>query len=320
MKQISIILFLLFNTAFLRAQQSSQYSLHSYNPYFFNDAYNGIRSEIDLTAGFRKQWVGLNGSPLQFYFSSHMSLDNISSGIGLAVEYDQIGTFTNINTKLSYSYIIKINQVKLSVGPGLRINTSFINGADIVTPTGNYENPFDHNDPVLPTNTLSNTSLGVNGSIYLYHERFETGVSVVNINNPLTDISPSFQFQNGRYIHANLLFKLPVTDEIKIKPSVFFRSDLIQSQIDFITRVSYLDRFELGLGFRGYTTPSVDAVLVFAGIQITDQLLCAYAYDISIGSLQGFNSGSHELVVRYRIKNKLFKPLPHKIIYNTRYF
>ena len=170
-----------------------------------------------------------------------------------------------------------MNQVKLSIGPGLRFNTSFINGANIITPTGNYENPLNHNDPILPSNTLNNTSIGVNGSVYIYHEKFETGVSIININNPQTDISPSFQFQNGRYIHANLLFKLPITDELKIKPSVFFRSDLIQSQIDFITRISYLARFELGIGFRGYTSPSVDAVLVFAGFQITDQLLFAYA-------------------------------------------
>ena len=320
MKQLAILFTCLVCNTIVKAQQSSQYSLHAYNPYFLNDAFNGIRSEIDLTAGFRKQWVGLNGSPLQFYFSSHMSLNNINSGIGLAAEYDQIGTFTHINTKLTYSYIFKINQVKLSIGPGLRINTSFINGEAIITPTGNYENPIDHNDPILPTGLRSNTSFGINGSIYVYHEMFESGVSVININNPSIDLSPSFQFQNGRYIHANLLFKIPITDEIKIKPSVFFRSDLIQSQIDFITRASYQDRFEFGIGFRGYTTPSVDAVIIMAGMQITDQLMCAYAYDISVGALQGFNSGSHELVIRYRIDNKLFKPLPHKIIYNTRYF
>ena len=114
---LSSLLFSILGIAQLHAQQPAQYTMYMLNQYNYNSAYNGLDESLSMTGVFRKQWVSFPGSPIHFNVNAHMPIEFISSGVGLAVEYDVIGAYENISVKGSYSYIFNVgNEGKLSVG------------------------------------------------------------------------------------------------------------------------------------------------------------------------------------------------------------
>jgi hypothetical protein len=59
--------------ATVQAQQPSLYSLYYLNPYGLNPAYAGADDALSVTGVFRRQWVGLTGSPSTQNFNVNMA-------------------------------------------------------------------------------------------------------------------------------------------------------------------------------------------------------------------------------------------------------
>ena len=52
----------------------------------------------------------------------------------------------------------------------------------------------------------------------------------------------------------------------------------------------------IGIALRGYDARSLDAVILYAGVQVKAFRL-VYSYDINTSYLNGFNTGTHEISV-----------------------
>ena len=57
---------------FAFAQQPVQYSMYYLNPYPVMPAAVGLDNSLQATALFRKQWLGLEGSPTSFSLNAHL--------------------------------------------------------------------------------------------------------------------------------------------------------------------------------------------------------------------------------------------------------
>jgi hypothetical protein len=57
-------------------QQRPQYTQHMINPFLVNPAVSGTEDYTDIRAGYRKQWVGFDGSPRTMYLSAIRILVN----------------------------------------------------------------------------------------------------------------------------------------------------------------------------------------------------------------------------------------------------
>src|SRR5699024_2563150 len=66
--------------------------------------------------------------------------------------------------------------------------------------------------------------------------------------------------------------------------------------VDLSGNAIFYDRFTLGIGYRFDA-----AVSALAGFKINDQLLIGYAYDYSTGEIAHYNSGSHEVFLRFEV-------------------
>jgi len=63
----TFIWLLLFQLSY--AQQKPQYTQYVFNNILLNPAVTGIENYIDLKAGYRSQWTGLQGAPISSYLT-----------------------------------------------------------------------------------------------------------------------------------------------------------------------------------------------------------------------------------------------------------
>jgi type IX secretion system PorP/SprF family membrane protein len=80
-------------------------------------------------------------------------------------------------------------------------------------------------------------------------------------------------------------------------------------QLDLTANVLYNDKFSIGLAYRWDA-----AVSALAGFQVSDGLFIGYTYDTETTQLANYNSGSHEIFMRFELFKKYEK------VMNPRFF
>lgn len=303
------------------AQQPTQYSLFMLNKYAYNNAYNGLDESLSLTGVFRKQWVGFAGSPLNVNFNAHLPIEYISSGVGLGFEYDAIGAYENVTVRASYSYILDLGKNgKLSIGLGGRLLQKTLDGTKLLTPTGTYEGGINHNDPNVPQGKVSALNFSMDAAVYYKHKFFEVGLAAINLTQPrLTFTSDVGAILYNRAYFLSATGNIKLTEKFYLHPSFLLKTDFVKFQPEIAVILEWNNNIFGGLAFRGYDAAATDALVFMVGMHITKNFTVAYAYDLSIGSLQSFNSGSHEVVLNYNLNKKIGKEIPAKVIYNPRF-
>ncbi|MGB1217132.1 MAG: PorP/SprF family type IX secretion system membrane protein, partial [Saprospiraceae bacterium] len=119
MKYLYLNLFFTLVTLSLSAQQVPQYSLIQFNRAAANPAVAGASGYLEAAGVFRKQWLGLEGSPMSQNVNIHAPLYFLSSGVGLNVSNDFIGAERTTSANLQYSYILRLgNETTVSLGLG----------------------------------------------------------------------------------------------------------------------------------------------------------------------------------------------------------
>src|SRR6476620_1686367 len=89
------------------AQIDPLYAQYLNNPLVINPAYTGLNKELNVSASFRKQWAGFDGSPTTINFTAHSSLFGNKMGAGLIVVSDKVGENSNTIIMGTYGYKIE---------------------------------------------------------------------------------------------------------------------------------------------------------------------------------------------------------------------
>src|SRR5476651_557563 len=74
MKKIYFVVLLMIVCGRVRGQQLPQYTQYIFNPLLVNPAVSGIENYVDVKAGYRSQWTGLQGAPVTSYFTINAPL------------------------------------------------------------------------------------------------------------------------------------------------------------------------------------------------------------------------------------------------------
>lgn len=67
MKRVAAYLFSFLLCQFALGQQKPQYTQYVMNNFILNPAIAGIENYVDVKAGYRAQWQGLEGAPVTSY-------------------------------------------------------------------------------------------------------------------------------------------------------------------------------------------------------------------------------------------------------------
>jgi len=278
------------------AQQDAQYTQYMYNTININPAYAGSRGVMSVFGLHRTQWVGLDGAPTTNTFSLNTPISNSNLGVGFSLVNDRIGPTSDNTISADISYTIPMNEVyKLSFG---------------VKASGNIFNldtdKLDPSNPIDPNLQNFNNEFSPNfgAGVYLHSDKLYLGLSVPNFmqDSKYNDNEVAvFQERMNFYFIGGYVFD--VSQSIKFKPAVLTKmvagSPL---QVDASANFLFFDKFMLGGAYRWDA-----AVSALAGFQVTDGLFIGYSYDMETTQLRRYNSGSHEVFLRFELFNKVSK-------------
>lgn len=290
---------LLAGTLGASAQQESQYTQYMYNTMTFNPGYTGSREALSAMGLYRTQWVGLDGAPKTMNFSVQSPI-GIHSGLGLNVVSDQIGPTKATGVTANYSYtILGSTDVKYSFGISAGLDNFTVDYNKI-----NPENP----DPYL-TGIESKMSPNVGAGFYVHSYNWYVGLSAPRLlkttffdDAKATTYSASSHF----YLMGGYVFDL--NPYLKFKPAAMIKAvSGAPLAVDLSANFLINDKFTLGAAYRWDA-----AVSGMAGFQITDGLNIGYAYDYDTTHIGNYNSGSHEIFLRFELfgnsKSRLVTP------------
>jgi type IX secretion system PorP/SprF family membrane protein len=278
------------------AQQDAQYTQYMYNTISVNPGYAGSRDVLSLTGLYRTQWVGLEGAPKTMTFSGHTPLRNEKLGLGVSIVRDQIWIQDETYLDIDLSYTISTSdtgQLAFGIKGGAHLlNIDFRK----TSPENTTDDDFD-----LSNNVDNKFSPNVGFGIYYYTDRFYLGYSAPTLlrtkyyDNDVNSISYLAKDRVNHYLIAGYVFDLNA--DLKLKPAVLFKA--VQGaplQADLSGNLLLNDKLTLGLAYRW------DAALSgLIGFQLSEGLMIGYAYDWETTELNNYNSGSHEIILRYEL-------------------
>ena len=291
-----ILLFALMFTGVLSyAQQDAQFTQYMYNTININPAYAGSRGALSLFALHRTQWVGLDGAPVTNTVSVNTPLNQSNLGLGVSLVNDKIGPTTENAISADLSYTIQTSETwKLSFGIKATANLFDLDASKL--------NPLDATDPSLQN--YSKFSPNIGAGLYLHSDKAYVGFSVPNFiqTNRYDDNEVAiFKERINYYLIAGYVFDL--SNSVKFKPALLTK--VIEGaplQMDVSANFLFFDKFMLGASYRWSA-----ALSAMVGFQVTDGLYIGYGYDRETTNLNNYNSGSHEIFLRYELFNNISK-------------
>lgn len=291
------------------AQQFTQLTQYMNNQLTYNPAYAGSKEDVNIEAGVRMQWLGLEGSPMTQVVGVHLPMAGISSGIGLNIVNDLLGAERNTGLMLSYAYRAKLGaKSRLAIGFNIGGVQKSINGNKLRSPDGEYIGGIDHGDDFIPLGVASGLALDAGFGIYLEADKLTIGLSAQHLLEPTINFDTPSMGNYGIPFNRHFFFFGSYQMEIGnilLYPSLFLKSDLVKLQGEVSAIAAFGDVFKAGLAFRGLEPNSFDAASILGGIDISSQLTLMYSYDFTLSNLRNASSGSHELSVHYKIQDLL---------------
>lgn len=274
------------------AQQDAQFTQYMYNTININPAYAGSRGVMSIFGLHRTQWVGLDGAPVTNAFSINTPINESRIGVGLSFVSDKIGPTKESNISADVSYTIPMaNEYKLSFG--VKASANFFN---LDRSMLNPQNPADDHLQAIDNEFSPNIGAGV----YLHSDKFYAGISVPAFIQTTRYSDNDFAINQERlnfYFISGYVFDL--SPMLKFKPAVLTK--LVQGaplQIDASANFLINEKFVIGAAYRWSA-----AFSGMVGFQVTDGLFLGYGYDLETTELRNYNSGSHEIFLRYELFN-----------------
>jgi len=302
----------------LNAQQQNQYSQLMFNKYAFNPAFAGLDFSLSANFLYRNQWEGIPSNPTDVQINAHIPMYIWSGAIGGIIERQAFGVFNQTSIAGSYNYITDTPYGLISFGGRIGLTQLSISGDKIETPEGIYVGGFSHNDPILLEGSDSGLGLRWDVGSFFYNKKVQIGLAMANI--PTTKIGlERTSYSQTTHINGYFQYNFTINEEIELMQSILLKTDLNQIQSDISSVFKINGNIFGGISMRGYSSRSLDAMVLIAGMKISDRYTLSYSYDIGLSGLRRGHEGTHEILLNYNLRKLIGTGQPPKIIYNPRY-
>jgi type IX secretion system PorP/SprF family membrane protein len=266
-----------------------------YNTINVNPAYAGSRGALSIFALHRTQWVGLDGAPVTNAVSLNTPLNGSNLGLGLSLINDKIGPTHENTVSADLSYTIPTSEtVKLSFGIKATANLFDLDISKL--------DPKDAGDQSLQN--FNKFSPNIGAGVYLHSNKGYIGLSIPNFleTNRYNDNDVAiFKEKINYYLITGYVFDL--NQDIKFKPALITKMvEGAPLQIDISGNFMFSKKFVVGVAYRWSA-----ALSAMVGFQVSDGLYIGYGYDKETTNLKNYNSGSHEIFLRYEIFRNINK-------------
>ncbi len=296
MKKIFYV-FLLLSTVCATAQSDQHYTMFMYNKLLYNPAYAGSRDVISCNAVYRDQWDKIHGAPKTVNVSIDAPVGSYMKpfrkvAVGLSLNNEKVGVESNTNLRAYYAYRLRLKSSVLSFGLSA--------GGALYSAKYSDLSLHQTNDPNFNNNIRNSFLPNAGAGVYWSGDKFYAGFSVPNILQNYYDrnelVLAAKQIR-GYYLGGGYSFQ--VNDKIVLQPQVLARyATNAKYKLPFngdinLSAIAY-ERFLVGVTYR--TDKSLEAII---HVQATKKINIGYAYDYMMSGLQGYNGGTHEIVIGY---------------------
>ncbi|MDO6600683.1 type IX secretion system membrane protein PorP/SprF [Tenacibaculum sp. 1_MG-2023] len=286
---VSILILLLISVEGF-SQQDPQFTQYMYNTMSVNPAYAGSSGHTTITALGRTQWVGFDGAPDTQTLSYDTPLGYSGVGLGINLVNDKLGPSHETYLDANISYTIRTgNEGNLALG--LKIGGRLLN---VDWSRGTFQSP----EPRFNTN-INNKFLPTLGAGAYYHKpKWYVGLAVPNFIR--TDhYDDNIESVAVERLHFFLItgYVFDLNESIKFKPAALLKG--VQGaplSLDISANFLFNEKFRAGLAWRWG-----DSISALLGFQVSDGLNIGYAYDLTTSNYSNYNSGTHEVMLRYEI-------------------
>lgn len=278
-----IYLVFLFTTGF--SQQDPLYNLYYYNQVMINPAYAGLYKDVTLNLISRKQWIGIEGSPLTNFFSVTSSIGP-RFGFGAMVVDDRLGVNTNQEGQLAFSFkVIDDEGTTLSLG---------VQGGLV-----NYRYDFSKlnleylDDEDLNTGQSQFSRANYGAGLFFRTDKFYLGLSVPRIlSTDLQDgMNTSTRYLRHYYVSGGFLINNTFNSLVRLKPSFLWRMVPDgQQALDINLHALILETIWAGITVRNFNAYGINGQF-----QVSQRLRIAYSFELPTNSLLSQNFGTHEI-------------------------
>ena len=280
----------------VHAQQDPQYTHYMYNTTVINPAYAGSRGAMSIFGLHRSQWVGLEGAPTTNALSIHTPIQNSKLGLGLSFVNDRLGVTEENEINVDVSYTVDLNN------RGSKLSFGVKGSANLLNVEYSRLNIYNPNDPLMAENISNEFTPNIGAGVYWHNDRSYLGLSVPSfLENARFERESVYSSMNQRmhfYFMGGHVFELNPT--LKFKPAFLLKAvNGAPLQADVTANFLIHDKLTLGAAYRWDAAWSA-----LAGFQISDGLFIGYSYDSETTKLARYNSGSHEVFLRFELFNK----------------
>lgn len=264
------------------AQNDFHFSHYMYNFHTYNPANAGSSSNIIANLVARKQWVGMDGSPLTTFVNAHAYVPSIHGGAGLTIYNDRLGFENHFNARLSYAYHLRLSEkATLAMGTGVGVVLKSLQGARLI-----YEESGDQN---AITGTESQVKPDVSFGLELNTRQYTVGFSTTHTDQNIRN-STIYKVPRHYYLYGKYNIKL--NEEMTLTPSFLVKSTYYITQPELSATASYKNKMWGGLTFR-YN----EALAALVGFNIDKNWKVGYSYDFNVGKVMRHSNGSHEIMI-----------------------
>jgi len=271
----------------VKAQLNPLSSQYFQNQYLFNPAMAGLDQGFNINLDYRKQAIGVNGSPSTQSGTLEYAMNKV--GLGLNVYNDQSGLLRTTRAVVTYAYHLPLGADNQKLNFGLsggllnqRIQTSDLVGDAGDATVANFNNKQNYLDGDFGVSYTSN-KLTVQGVMPNLHMLFSDNGTV---DKSLFSAAASYKFGDPK--------------DITLEPKAVFRAIKgATSIVDAGVNLAFNDNL---FSLQGMYHSSKDATFGF-GINKTSFSLLAF-YTTNTASLNYNANGDLELGVRFNLSKK----------------
>ncbi|TNE69468.1 MAG: type IX secretion system membrane protein PorP/SprF [Bacteroidetes bacterium] len=322
MKKIVLLVLLLAGmTSMALGQQDHQYTQFMYNKLPINPAYAGARGVPFITAIYRNQWIGFDGSPSSVLASFNSPFLTPRVGVGVTIGHYQIGLDKDFAASLAYSYdLIPDEAISLRAGIMGSIRSLSMDFSKAVTPDPSGPGGDNSLDPGKVSSVFANVGAGL---YFTYDDRIYVGFSVPRIyantiginDNPLP---AGFQTaKEYQHFYGMVGAVLELSDDINLLPSVLTKYvKNAPFDVDVNVNLEIREKVTAGLSYRVGGNGGGDSMDLLVFWQAHPQFGVGVAYDFSLSDVKDYTAGSIELLLQVDLKQVRSK----KKLSNPRFF
>lgn len=274
------------------SQQKAMFTQYMFNGLAVNPAYSAIDEALSVTALARQQWTGFEGAPNTQTFTIHAPIKESNTSAGFMLMRDQIGeVITENGAFLTLAQRVQLNQdTYLAVGINGGISKYVANYSEIQGSAGSADPLFTDEN-----NLKGNFGFGV----MLFSDKFYAGFSSpfylyrdLGSTSTRTSYQPHYMLQGG--------YLATLSENVKMKPNMLVKY-VNGSPLQVDMNVNFLLKEFLWLGASWRSFDSFDAI---AELQVTPNIQIGYSYDFTTTELSKVESGSHEIMLNFRLPVK----------------